>query len=172
LPRKTILSATLAAALLTFSVAAGAQTSVTRIPLPDNSPFPISEGVWAGDTLYLSGSIDPAVMKGTPGDTETQTVHVLQAIRKTLAEQHLTLGDIVMMHAYLADDPNKGGKMDFAGFMAGYTQFFGTKDQPNKPARSAMQVAALAAPGALIEIEVIAANSHGGGISMRGSLNR
>jgi enamine deaminase RidA (YjgF/YER057c/UK114 family) len=46
--------------------------------------------------------------------------------------------------------------MDFAGFMAGYSQFFGTKDQPNKPARSAMQVAALAAPGALIEIEVVA----------------
>jgi enamine deaminase RidA (YjgF/YER057c/UK114 family) len=46
--------------------------------------------------------------------------------------------------------------MDFAGFMSGYTQFFGTKDQPNKPARSAMQVAALAAPGALVEIEVIA----------------
>jgi enamine deaminase RidA (YjgF/YER057c/UK114 family) len=47
--------------------------------------------------------------------------------------------------------------MDFAGFMAGYTKFFGTPDQPNKPARSAVQVAALVAPGALVEIEVIAA---------------
>jgi enamine deaminase RidA (YjgF/YER057c/UK114 family) len=46
--------------------------------------------------------------------------------------------------------------MDFAGFMAGYSQFFGTRDQPGKPARSAMQVAALALPGALIEIEVVA----------------
>jgi enamine deaminase RidA (YjgF/YER057c/UK114 family) len=60
-----------------------------------------------------------------------------------------------MMHVYLAADPATG-KMDFAGFMGAYTQFFGTKDQPNKPARSAMQVAALAAPGALVEIEVIA----------------
>jgi enamine deaminase RidA (YjgF/YER057c/UK114 family) len=40
--------------------------------------------------------------------------------------------------------------------MAAYTKFFGTKEQPNKPARSAMQVAALAAPWALVEIEVIA----------------
>jgi enamine deaminase RidA (YjgF/YER057c/UK114 family) len=41
--------------------------------------------------------------------------------------------------------------------MAGYTKFFGTKEQPNKPARSAVQVAGLAVPGALLEIEVIAA---------------
>jgi enamine deaminase RidA (YjgF/YER057c/UK114 family) len=50
--------------------------------------------------------------------------------------------------------------MDFAGFMKGYTQYFGTKDQPNKPARSAMQVAALALPGALVEIEVTAVSTH------------
>lgn len=64
-----------------------------------------------------------------------------------------------MMHAYLAGDPAHAGKMDFAGFMAGYSQYFGTKEQPNKPARSAMQVAALALPGALVEIEVIAVKS-------------
>jgi enamine deaminase RidA (YjgF/YER057c/UK114 family) len=134
---------------------AHAQSAVRRIPLPNNSTFPISEGVWVGDTLYLSGMLDSSVMKGTPGDTETQTVNALKAIQHALEEQHLALGNVVLMHAYLAADPAKG-KMDFAGFMAGYSQFFGTKDQPNKPARSAMQVAALAAPGALIEIEVVA----------------
>jgi enamine deaminase RidA (YjgF/YER057c/UK114 family) len=169
--RKTMLIATLAV-LLAIPHLLAAQSSVSRVPLPNNSPFPISEGVWSGDTLYLSGSIDAAVMKGTPGDTKTQTVDVLQQIQQTLAEQHLTLGDVVIMHAYLAGDPNKDGKMDFAGFMAGYTQFFGTKDQPNKPARSAMQVAALAAPGALIEIEVIAVNSHNGGKNMRAAIGR
>jgi len=131
------------------------QGQVTRVPLP-NSNFPISQGVWVGSTLYLSGMLDTSVMHGTPGDTETQTVHALQAIQKALEAQHLTLGDVVLMHAYLAGDPKKDGKMDFTGFMAGYSQFFGTKEQPNKPARSAMQVAALAAPGALIEIEVVA----------------
>lgn len=81
--RKTILPALFAAGLLALPHLAGAQTAVTRIPLPNNSPFPISEGVWAGDTLYLSGSIDSSVAKGTPGDTQAQTVNVLQSIQKT-----------------------------------------------------------------------------------------
>jgi enamine deaminase RidA (YjgF/YER057c/UK114 family) len=99
--------------------------------------------------------LDPDFKKVPAKDTKAQTVGAIQTIQKALAVQKLTLGDVVMMHVYLAADPVTG-KMDFAGFMSGYTQFFGTKDQPNKPARSAMQVAALAAPGALVEIEVIA----------------
>ena len=47
--------------------------------------------------------------------------------------------------------------MDFAGFMKGYTQFFGTKAQPKLPTRSAFQVAGLANPNYLVEIEVTAA---------------
>lgn len=129
--------------------------SVTRIPLPNGSTFPISQGVWAGNTLYLSGMLDPAVGKAPAADTKAQTVGAIESIQKALAAQKLSLGDVVMMHVYLTGDPATG-KMDFAGFMGGYTQFFGTKDQPNKPARSAMQVAALALPGALVEIEVIA----------------
>ncbi|MGA3133860.1 MAG: hypothetical protein ABSD59_24115 [Terracidiphilus sp.] len=43
--------------------------------------------------------------------------------------------------------------------MKSYTKFFGTPEQPGDPARSAMQVAALAAPWGLIEIEVIAVRS-------------
>ena len=39
--------------------------------------------------------------------------------------------------------------------MEGYTQFFGG-DQPNLPARSVIGVSALANPGFLVEIEVIA----------------
>jgi enamine deaminase RidA (YjgF/YER057c/UK114 family) len=46
--------------------------------------------------------------------------------------------------------------MDFKAFMEGYTQFFGG-NQPNLPARSVVGVAALANPGFLVEIEVIAA---------------
>jgi len=149
---KTLLfAATLSTAL---AVSAGAQT--VRIPLPNNSPFPISQGVWVGKTLYLSGMLAPTISTPNPGDTQAQTVGAIQTIETALKAQKLTLGDVVMMHVYLAGDPANGGKMDFKGFMAGYTQFFGTADQPNKPARSAMQVAALAAPTALAEIEVIA----------------
>lgn len=139
---------------VTFALAAGAQ-SPTRIPLPNNSNFPISQGVWVGNTLYLSGTLDPDFKKQPARDTKAQTIGAIQAIQKALAAQKLTLGDVVMMHVYLAPDPATS-RMDFAGFMSAYSQFFGTKDQPKLPARSAMQVAALAAPGALVEIEVIA----------------
>lgn len=161
-PRSRTFFATILVALLAMAPGLAAQTAVQRIPLPNNATFPISEGVWVGDTLYLSGMLDSSVAKGTPGDTAAQTVNTLRSIEKALAEQHLTLGDVVLMHAYLAAEPGKA-RMDFQGFMTGYSQFFGTKEQPNKPARSAMQVAALALPGALIEIEVVAVNSHGRG---------
>jgi enamine deaminase RidA (YjgF/YER057c/UK114 family) len=163
--RKSLLHATAVLMIFVPLCTRAQRSQVERVPIP-NSDFPISQAVWvpAGyDTLYVSGNIarvsNPNAPKGTVeayGDTQTQTISVLQQIQKTLADQHLTMGDVVMMHAFLVGDPGKNGKIDFAGFMTGYTQFFGTKEQPNKPARSAMQVAALAAPGALVEIEVIA----------------
>jgi enamine deaminase RidA (YjgF/YER057c/UK114 family) len=143
------------AALALAPLAVPAQSTLIRVPLPNGSTFPISQGVWVGNTLYLSGMLDPDLGKTTVRDTKTQTIGAIQNIQKALAGQKLTLGDVVMMHVYLAPEPATG-KMDFAGFMSGYSQFFGTKEQPNKPARSAMQVAALAAPTGLVEIEVIA----------------
>lgn len=38
-----------------------------------------------------------------------------------------------------------------------YTQFFGTQAQPNTPVRSVLQVAGLARPQWVVEIEVVAA---------------
>jgi enamine deaminase RidA (YjgF/YER057c/UK114 family) len=144
--------------------------NVVRLPL-QNSDFPISSAVTikAGTDLYfLSGMLPPVVDKAAAkgsaaafgGDTAAQTKGALGAIKATLDRLGLGMGDVIKMTVFLAGDPEKGGKMDFAGLMAGYTQYFGTKDQPNKPARSAVQVAALAAPGALVEIEVIAAKQH------------
>jgi enamine deaminase RidA (YjgF/YER057c/UK114 family) len=140
---------------------AAAQTTVRHLQEEDR---PIATGVWVGDTLYLSGQLaapaTPAdAAKGTAavyGDTEAQTMSTLTKIQALLKTEGLGMGDVVMMHVYLAGDPAKGNKLDFPGMMAAYTRFFGTKEQPNKPARSAMQVAALAAPWALVEIEVIA----------------
>jgi enamine deaminase RidA (YjgF/YER057c/UK114 family) len=143
---------------------------VERLPLPDGNEFPISSAVTvkAGvDTYFLSGALPPVINKEAPkgsvaayGDTETQTVGALNSIKATLARLGLTMGDVVKMTIFLVGDPAKDNKMDFAGMMVGYKQFFATAEQPNKPSRSAVQVAALAAPGALVEIEVIAAKSH------------
>jgi enamine deaminase RidA (YjgF/YER057c/UK114 family) len=81
---------------------------------------------------------------------------VLTQIKQQLESLGLTMGDVVKMQAFLVGDPALDGKMDFAGFMAGYTQFFGTKEQPNLPARSAFQIAALGNPLWRVEIEVVA----------------
>jgi len=64
------------------------------------------------------------------------------------------LGDIVMMRVYLVGVPSLDGKMDSAGMNEAYRTFFGTPEQPNKPARATVQVAALGSPTTLVEIEV------------------
>ena len=149
--------------LLAIAMAAPA---VVRHPLPTGNTFPISAAVEvpAGKTtVYLSGTVpkvaDPAAAAGTVaayGDTRTQTISVLTSIQAQLKALGLGMGDVVKMQVFLVGDPGKDGKLDFAGMMEGYSQFFGTKQQPALPVRSAMQVAALANPGFLVEIEVMA----------------
>jgi enamine deaminase RidA (YjgF/YER057c/UK114 family) len=152
----------MAAALMAVACAMQGQVAVKH--LQPNEKSPIANGVWAGDTLYLSGQLASPVTpadeaKGTPavyGDTKTQATSALGKIQALLKAEGLDMKDVVKMTVFLAGDPAMGNKLDFAGLQGAYTQFFGTKEQPNKPARSAMQVAALAAPWALVEIEVIA----------------
>jgi enamine deaminase RidA (YjgF/YER057c/UK114 family) len=154
----TIKHLSLLAVALIGSLTVSAQ-KIKRIPLPVSqnpagTDLPISAAVWAGDTLYVSGWLDPDIKSHT--DTTSQAVSLLKDVQKFLEAQKLTLGDVVMMHVYLGGDPAKDGKMDFAGMMAGYSQFFGTKDQPNKPARTTVQVVLPAgARGGLIEMDFI-----------------
>ena len=153
--------AMLAAALLT-GCAAHAQ-DVRRLGPPD---FPISASVEvpAGSRLvYVSGTVPDVADPGAPqgsvqryGDTATQTRSVLRRIEAQLREHGLGLGDVVMMRVFLVAPPGQE-RMDFAGMMSAYREFFGTAAQPNRPARSTMQVAGLVDPGWLVEIEVTAA---------------
>jgi 2-iminobutanoate/2-iminopropanoate deaminase len=149
----------LCALLVAFTSESAAQ-AVRRI---QPATAAIATAVWHGDTLYVSGQVpDPVkpAAQGSPAvyapDTRTQAENVFRKIEGILKEQGLGMADVVMMHVYLVGDPAMGGKMDFAGMMAVYTQHFGSAAQPNKPARSTVQVASLVAAGALIEVEVIA----------------
>jgi len=156
------------AALLGVTIANAGE--VVRTALPDGNPFPISAAVTvpAGyDTVYVSGALPDVVNKDAPkdsvesyGDMATQAESALTKIKASLARLGLSMGDVVKMTVFMVADPAKGNKLDFAGLMTGYTKFFGSAEQPNKPARSAVQVAALVAPGALVEIEVIAVTPH------------
>ncbi|PSK86467.1 enamine deaminase RidA (YjgF/YER057c/UK114 family) [Limimaricola soesokkakensis] len=153
-----------ASGLALICVAPVAAQELTRHPLPD-SDFPISMAVELpadAQLVYLSGTVpsvtDPEAEQGSRasyGDTEAQTVSVLQTIEANLARLDLAMSDVVKMTVFLTATED-GGAMDFAGFMAGYTQFFGTEDQPNLPTRSVVEVAGLANPAWLVEIEVVA----------------
>jgi enamine deaminase RidA (YjgF/YER057c/UK114 family) len=130
----------------------------------DQSPIMSSVEVPAGSRIvYVSGTvpdpIDPAAPAGSEqrfGDTATQTRSVLRKIAAQLAQHGLGLGDVVMMRVFLVA-PQGQQRMDFGGMMTAYREFFGTAAQPNRPARSTMEVAGLVDPGWLVEIEVTAA---------------
>ena len=159
------LTAIALAVALTVPVFAQASDAVIRHKTP-GSTFPIAAAVEvpAGKTtVYVSGKVPSVVDASAPrdsvaayGDTRTQTVSVLKIIEAQLKDLGLTMGDVVKMQVFLVGDPAKDGKMDFGGFMQGYSEFFGTEAQPNLPARSTMQVAGLVSPGFLVEIEVTA----------------
>ncbi len=115
--------------------------------------------------VYISGTVpevaDPAAPQGSAqrfGDTATQTRSVLRTIETQLRAHNMTLSDVVMMRVFLVRPPGTQA-MDFAGMMTGYREFFGTAAQPNRPARSTMEVAGLVDPGWLVEIEVTAAQA-------------
>ena len=57
---------------------------------------------------------------------------------------------------FLGADPAKDGKADLAGMTAGYTQFFGTKEQPQAGAHHATGGSAAASSGALVDIDLVA----------------
>lgn len=155
-----------AAALLAANLpaAAGAQ-AVNRIGNTPQARILTGAIVAPGaEIFHLSGQlaspIDPSKPATTVeafGDTKTQTVSIFNKIKTILAAQGYTMSDVFKMTVFVTAAPGMDGKMDFAGFNAGYAEFFGTAENPNKVARSTVQVAGLAGPNFLIEIEVTAA---------------
>lgn len=141
---------------------------ITRNKTP-GSDFPIAQSVQvpgASELIFVSGAVPKPIVEGgdpddpaTYGDTEAQTVSVLKEVQSRLQRLGLDMGDVVMMRAYLVGTPQTDNRMDFSGFMRGYTQFFGTEEQPHLPSRSAFQIAGLARAGWFVEIEVVAARA-------------
>ncbi|ADM09175.1 TdcF protein [Parvularcula bermudensis HTCC2503] len=137
---------------------------VVRHKIP-NSDFPILLAVEVRPTaslVYLSGTVPQVINEEAPrgspeayGDTTDQTVSTLQSIETKLEGLGLTMSDVIKMQVFLVK-PEGAATMDFGGFMEGYTQFFGTEEQPNLPTRSVLEVAGLANPSWLVEIEVVA----------------
>src|SRR6185312_13515219 len=111
-----------------------------------------------GKTLYfVSGALPTPVTRPAPGqaadwgDSTAQTKSVFENLKKSMAAAGLTLGDVVKATVLMGPDLN------FQEMNKVWMTEFGTAAQPNKPARAAFHVHALAAPGAQLEIEFIAA---------------
>ncbi|MFE6281225.1 Rid family hydrolase [Streptomyces sp. NPDC057877] len=122
---------------------------------------------------------DPALTEGAEGVTvtEAQALVVLRNIRTNLAAAGLTPADVVTMKCYLMKPP--GAQVaDYAGWNRAYRQYFANVDLETRqvvpvpmgtsaprppllankarPARATMEVASLAVPGWLVEVEVTA----------------
>lgn len=155
----------LAAFALTAAVAAPA-AEIVRHKNPGAAIILQGVTVPAGaEMLYLSGQlaapIDPAKTATIAdfGNTKTQTISTFNKIKAALAAHGYTMADVIKLTVFVVADPALG-KMDFAGFNEGYKQFFGTPENPNLVARSTVQVAGLAGPAYLIEIEAVAAKAR------------
>lgn len=154
-------------ALLLGGLIAAAAAADDGIVRRGGEAFPIASSVRVpagAETLWLSGLLPDVVDADAPassaerfGDTEAQTRSVIAKVRAELEAAGWSLGDVVKMNVYLVADPAKGDRMDFAGMMVAYREAFGSESQPKLPARTTVEVSGLPVPGALVEIEVVAA---------------
>jgi enamine deaminase RidA (YjgF/YER057c/UK114 family) len=152
-------------ALLAFVASGAAAHDIIRHAAPN---FPIATRVQVpaeSELIFLSGTLADVVDATAPagsverfGDTATQAASVLGKLARELGAEGLTLHDVVKMNVFLVGDPRKGGSMDFEGLMKAWTQVYGAQPPAQAlPARTTVQVAGLPVPGALVEIEAIAA---------------
>jgi enamine deaminase RidA (YjgF/YER057c/UK114 family) len=157
-----------ALAIIPFSlwIGAAAAQDIVRHPVPD-SDFPISRAVEipaGAQIVHLSGAVPtrpPASSADVTtgyGTTQSQTVSVLSSIDATLADLDLSMSDVFRMQVFLVAPPGEAA-MDFEGFMQGYIQFF--RDGADLPVRTVVEVAGLAHPDWLVEIEVSAVRPSG-----------
>lgn len=110
--------------------------------------------------VFVSGTTPAPLDPANPeefGDTRTQTISVLERIKAALEAQGLGLGDLVKLTVFLVGTPETGGRMDSAAMNEVFATYFGTPEQPNRPTRSTIQIAALGREKMYVEIEGIAA---------------
>jgi len=107
-----------------------------------------------GTMLYLAGigaedADDPAGGVRHPGDVYAQSIYAFEKATRLLGKHGATMADIVKITAYLVDvrdraDYQKARQVALAGI-------------PALPAHTFLVVSALARPGMLMEIDIIAA---------------
>jgi enamine deaminase RidA (YjgF/YER057c/UK114 family) len=156
----------LIAAALALAIPAGGALGQEAVERTYNSPTAVIAGTASvppgSRIVFLSGTTPAPLDPANPddlGDTRQQTLSVLTRIKAQLEALEMDMGDVVKMTVFLVGTPETGGRMDSAAMNEVFRTFFGTEEQPNRPTRSTIQIAALGRPGMYVEIEAIAAKA-------------
>ena len=148
--RFSLIAAFAMALLAAMAPAARAQAGKQVFNPPNARPGGVlSSAVRVGDIVFLSGSLGTKPGGGglADGGIEGQTRQALENIKASAALAGVTMADIAKCTVFLTDVAN------FQAMNGVYREVFPT----DPPARTTVAVAALVVPGALIEIECIAA---------------
>lgn len=152
-------------ALLLASAGGVLAEAPTSVVFTGDAARPIASGVGvpAGRAYFwTSGTGAPVIKKDATttyeryGDTYVQSAATLKSLAALLAKEGLTMKDVVYLRVYVASDAMKSGRPDFPAWFKAYGEVFNTKENPVKPARTTVGVAALVNPDWLIEIEAVA----------------
>lgn len=127
----------------------GAQSGKQVINAPNARPGVLSTAVKVGDIVFLSGALGTKPGGGglAEGGIQGQTRQALENIKASVTLAGGTMADIAKCSVFLTD------VKDFQAMNGVYREFFPT----DPPARTTVGVAGLVVPGAVIEIECIAA---------------
>jgi 2-iminobutanoate/2-iminopropanoate deaminase len=126
---------------------APAQSTRRAIHLPDANPqLPFSDGVLAGNTLYLAGRIGLDKSGKPPAEINDEVKILLDQIKSVLEQAGMTMDDLVYVQIACTD------LSLFDKFNAIYRTYFTTKDLP---AREFIGAAALLR-GGHFELQAIA----------------
>ena len=112
----------------------------------DRNSMVFAPGVRVGDLIYLSGSVGSRDGEIVGDDVETQAMQAMQNLGRVLEAAGSGWEKVVRVNCYLTE-PDR----DYAGWNKVRKLYF-----PKDPPTSRTVAATIVAPGALIEVELIA----------------
>jgi reactive intermediate/imine deaminase len=148
--RFSLIASLTAVALAATNQTAGAQGNKQVFNPPNARPGGVlSSAVRVGDLVFLSGALGTKPGGGglADGGIDGQTRQALENIKASATLAGVTMADVAKCTVFLTDVAN------FQAMNGVYREFFPTEP----PARTTVAVAGLVVPGALIEIECLAA---------------
>ncbi|MGH8262970.1 MAG: RidA family protein [Steroidobacteraceae bacterium] len=142
---RLLVLAGLSAALPAIAADAGHKYIVNERP-GITTPLPFSEGVVAGNTLYIAGTLGLDAATGqAPADVKAEAQLLMDAVKKTVGKAGFTMNDVVSVTVFCTD------LKLYDTFNAVYRSYFGTQ----YPARAFIGAATLLR-GAHFEVQGIA----------------